>query len=139
MKIEPSYICPHCKNAYKTEEEALKCPKLLSELVQEGDVINFSRLRYGFVHHVDENASLKYISVDANKDYVIATGHSVRDYFEYKKLAYRDFYVCGGDLVHSNYLMPQKEADDMVKDLAKRLAAAKSLQERVWKMWDGRK
>lgn len=130
-KIDPVYLCPHCKNPYKTEEEALSCGKRLLDLVQEGDVVDFKHMRYGEIKSVGDN----FVSADATKDYILAKGYTVKQFFEYKSVSWSNRYVCGGHAKHSHFLMSQRDADYLVKNLTKRLKHAKSLQQKVKAMW----
>lgn len=107
--------------------------------MRDGDVLDWSEYRYGMVKNVHEKDDWAGFSAYKNKDYCIAIGHNLRDMFSHggDGVCYAGA-ICGGKERHDRLLFPQKKIDDLVKDLDKRLKAAKNLQKQVTAMWKNR-
>jgi hypothetical protein len=139
-KPKIQYQCLYCKRDWDTEEEAEACPKWPYEILKDGDVLDFGKYRYGVVINVHDKSDWAGFSATRNLDYCIAKGHKPSDMYrasDGKSVCYCGA-ICGGPEKHNTILMSQKEANELVTDLTKRLAAAKRLQLAVTKMWANR-
>lgn len=131
--------CGYCSRHWGTKEEAEACAVRPDKILQKDDVLDWSEYRYGLVKDVHEETDWPGFNADRTEDYCIATGFNIKDMFvPGVKAACWAGRICGGPERHHRLLMKQGVIDRLVKDLEKRLKAAKRLQVAVTKMWEKR-